>query len=196
MLFVPGSSTFVALAYLAFEWSRQQSSPQWLQRNLVLLWAVRLGLYLFVRVLKEGGDRRFNKARDNPATLFAFWTMQGQSLWLCGVSLCGHAMSVSVAMQGQSLWLCKVSLWLCKVSVCGYARSVSVAMQGQSLWLSKVSLCCYPRSVSVAIQGQSLWLSKVSLCGYALWCGVLLSLILFCRRASVLDTRTVLQLLT
>ncbi|KAF0306018.1 hypothetical protein FJT64_022437 [Amphibalanus amphitrite] len=39
--------------------------------------AARLGLFLFVRVLKEGGDRRFNRARDSPATLFAFWTMQG-----------------------------------------------------------------------------------------------------------------------
>ncbi|KAF0288019.1 hypothetical protein FJT64_013590 [Amphibalanus amphitrite] len=72
-----GSSTFAALVYLAFDWSRQQSGPQWLQRNMVLVWAARLGLFLFVRVLKEGGDRRFNRARDSPATLFAFWTMQG-----------------------------------------------------------------------------------------------------------------------
>ncbi|XP_037079538.1 uncharacterized protein LOC119100562 [Pollicipes pollicipes] len=72
-----GSSTYLVLVYLAFEWSRGQTSPQSVQRNMVMIWAIRLGLYLFVRVLKDGGDKRFNKARDSPSTLFVYWTLQG-----------------------------------------------------------------------------------------------------------------------
>jgi len=72
-----GSCTFLALVYLAFSWSRAQSGPQWVQRNMVMLWAVRLGLYLFVRVMKDGGDKRCNKARDRPTVLLVYWTLQG-----------------------------------------------------------------------------------------------------------------------
>lgn len=75
-----GSSTFFLLTYLAASWARAPATtPQRVQRNMVLLWATRLGLYLFTRVLKEGGDKRFSKARDSPAALLVFWTMQGKA---------------------------------------------------------------------------------------------------------------------
>ena len=31
---------------------------------------------------KEGHDRRFDKARDNPARFFVFWSLQGVWVWL------------------------------------------------------------------------------------------------------------------
>ncbi|XP_020640135.3 uncharacterized protein LOC110074375 isoform X1 [Pogona vitticeps] len=39
-----------------------------------------LGLFLFLRILTEGHDRRFNGVRENPATFFLYWTMQG--IWV------------------------------------------------------------------------------------------------------------------
>ena len=33
-----------------------------------------------MRILKDGSDKRFDKARDNPSVLFKFWTIQG--LWV------------------------------------------------------------------------------------------------------------------
>jgi len=33
-----------------------------------------------MRILKDGSDRRFDKARDSPSVLFKFWTIQG--LWV------------------------------------------------------------------------------------------------------------------
>ncbi len=44
---------------------------------MVLAWATRLGLFLLVRVLRDGGDRRFDGVRDNPTKLLLFWTLQG-----------------------------------------------------------------------------------------------------------------------
>ncbi|KAF7246959.1 hypothetical protein EYD10_07159 [Varanus komodoensis] len=41
---------------------------------------VRLGLFLFLRILKEGHDKRFNGIRENPGTFFLYWTMQG--IWV------------------------------------------------------------------------------------------------------------------
>ena len=44
---------------------------------MVMAWAFRLGSYLFIRILKDGKDKRFDKVRDNPARFFTFWTIQG-----------------------------------------------------------------------------------------------------------------------
>ena len=49
---------------------------------MIFAWACRLGTFLFMRVLKEGRDRRFDKARDSPATFLVFWSIQGVWVWL------------------------------------------------------------------------------------------------------------------
>ena len=56
--------------------NRRQNCQSW----LIFAWACRLGTFLFMRILKDGSDRRFDKARDSPATLFTFWTLQG--IWV------------------------------------------------------------------------------------------------------------------
>ena len=50
---------------------------QVVQSGCVAMWAARLGLFLFYRVMKDGHDRRFNRVRENPKRFFFFWTMQG-----------------------------------------------------------------------------------------------------------------------
>jgi len=37
----------------------------------------RLGLFLFTRILKDGKDKRFDKAKESPLTFMVFWTLQG-----------------------------------------------------------------------------------------------------------------------
>ena len=49
---------------------------------MIFAWACRLGTFLFMRVLKDGQDRRFDKARDSPATFFVFWSIQGIWVWI------------------------------------------------------------------------------------------------------------------
>ncbi len=37
----------------------------------------RLGLYLFIRILKDGRDKRFDKTRSKPMRFLVFWGIQG-----------------------------------------------------------------------------------------------------------------------
>ncbi|XP_074659189.1 uncharacterized protein LOC141911959 [Tubulanus polymorphus] len=75
-----GSGTFIALAYLSRKWNDTFFSRQNIQTSCVMLWAFRLGMYLFVRVMKEGEDKRFTHVRGRPAIFFVYWTMQ--AIWV------------------------------------------------------------------------------------------------------------------
>ncbi|KIH94445.1 hypothetical protein SPBR_06028 [Sporothrix brasiliensis 5110] len=60
--------------------------PHWRQAALsgaVALWAVRLGTYLFRRILREGKDSRFDAMRTKPAKLLFAWTAQALWIVLC-----------------------------------------------------------------------------------------------------------------
>lgn len=74
-----GSATFLLLSHQSYNWSKQ-TDRQTVQCWLVTAWACRLGTFLFTRIIKDGKDPRFDKARDSPSTLLIFWTIQG--LWV------------------------------------------------------------------------------------------------------------------
>ena len=50
--------------------------------GLVVLWAVRLGGFLFYRVSRLGKDDRFDNIRTNPKRFFRFFLLQGFSSWV------------------------------------------------------------------------------------------------------------------
>lgn len=47
---------------------------------LVLVWAIRLGGYLFRRILRTKVDHRFDEMRDNPLRFARFWLLQAISV--------------------------------------------------------------------------------------------------------------------
>ena len=79
-----GSSTFIYTTWQVLSWSCREScqfnTRQVIQSSCITAWAVRLGLFLFTRVLREGGDIRFDNVRDNPPMLFFYWTIQ--AVWI------------------------------------------------------------------------------------------------------------------
>ncbi|XP_066564349.1 uncharacterized protein LOC136752723 [Amia ocellicauda] len=75
-----GSGTFVLLAHLSRRWGGSGYRRQSIQTGLVTVWGLRLGLFLFLRILREGKDRRFNNVRDDPGTFFTYWTVQ--AVWV------------------------------------------------------------------------------------------------------------------
>lgn len=77
--FTVGSLTFVILSYLSLEWAGGdgQDKRKFIQTHLVMAWAARLGLFLLLRIIREGKDRRFDKAKHDPKTFLIFWTLQG-----------------------------------------------------------------------------------------------------------------------
>lgn len=46
----------------------------------VVLWALRLGTFLFLRVSRDGGDGRFDEIKPSVPRFLAVWTVQG--LWI------------------------------------------------------------------------------------------------------------------
>ena len=69
------SLTFVLLAVvLPFTGAREPI--QLAASLLVLVWAVRLGTYLFRRILRMKVDHRFDEMRDKPLRFARFWLLQ------------------------------------------------------------------------------------------------------------------------
>lgn len=75
-----GSGTFILLAHLSRIWGGASHIRQKVQTGLVTAWGLRLGTFLFMRILKDGHDRRFNNVRDSPGTFFVYWTIQ--AVWV------------------------------------------------------------------------------------------------------------------
>ncbi len=77
-----------------------------------MLWAFRLGTYLFTRIHKIKVDHRFDQMRDNPLRFLNFWLLQAVTV---AVVLLPVAASVAVPEQARRfgvLELAAVMLWL------------------------------------------------------------------------------------
>lgn len=74
-----GSGTFLLVARLSYARSAG-TLRQKVVSLLIMVWACRLGTFLFHRVMKVGEDKRFDSAKHDPAKFFTFWTIQG--LWV------------------------------------------------------------------------------------------------------------------
>lgn len=72
-----GSATFLLLTYLSLKLGGTFYPRQKIQSSLIAAWAIRLGAFLFSRVLKDGKDGRFDKVRGNPKLFWIYWTIQG-----------------------------------------------------------------------------------------------------------------------
>jgi len=86
--------------------------------GMVVLWALRLGGYLLVRILATGVDHRFDRMRDKPLVFARFWILQAVTVW---VVMLPYALGLSAARAvspwvwlGCGIWL--AGLWLESVS--------------------------------------------------------------------------------
>jgi len=52
----------------------------------IMLWAVRLGSFLFMRIAKDGKDKRFNLIKTSFSRFFMTWTLQGMWIFICSSS--------------------------------------------------------------------------------------------------------------
>jgi steroid 5-alpha reductase family enzyme len=75
-----GSLTYITVAILAVLLSPEVDGRSILLLALVVIWAARLGTYLFRRILKAGKDARFDDIKPSFPRFLNFWTLQG--LWV------------------------------------------------------------------------------------------------------------------
>jgi steroid 5-alpha reductase family enzyme len=77
---------------------------------LICAWGLRLGGYLFTRILKTGVDHRFDDMRDHPLRFARFWALQAITVWV--VMLPAIRLSVLPAGPGISpLSIVGAALW-------------------------------------------------------------------------------------
>ena len=76
------SLTFSLLTIVFLAWKQNFSIYQILIFVLINLWALRLGSYLLVRILKIKVDHRFDKMRNSFIKFGLFWTLQGVTVFL------------------------------------------------------------------------------------------------------------------
>ena len=106
-----GSLTYITTTSLAYFSVENKTMIDSIIYFYVMVWALRLGIYLFRRVRNDGKDVRFEKAKRHFFWFLQYW--MGQALW---VSLTACAAIIAIlspeedtlpvlAMVGMALWL-------------------------------------------------------------------------------------------
>ena len=106
-----GSLTYVTTVSLAYFSVESKTMIDSIIYFYVMVWALRLGIYLFRRVRNDGKDVRFEKAKRHFFWFLQYW--MGQALW---VSLTACAAIIAIlspeedtlpvlAVVGMALWL-------------------------------------------------------------------------------------------
>ena len=106
-----GSLTYITTVSLAYFSVENKTMIDSIIYFYVMVWALRLGIYLFRRVRNDGKDVRFEQAKRHFLWFLQYW--MGQALW---VSLTACAAIIAIlspeedilpvlAMVGMALWL-------------------------------------------------------------------------------------------
>ena len=85
-----GSLTYLSVVWYSLTYSSEYFANLNLANLLIVIlitfWALRLGSFLFMRIHKDGEDKRFRTIKPSPSQFFMTWTLQG--LWVSLCSMC------------------------------------------------------------------------------------------------------------
>ena len=106
-----GSATYVSLILVASLASGDLDTRAVVIAGAVLVWAVRLGSFLFTRVRRDGGDGRFDRIKTDVLRFLMTWTLQ--ALWVLLTLAAALAVITSddrhdvdgFLVAGMALWL-------------------------------------------------------------------------------------------
>ncbi|MFK5584039.1 DUF1295 domain-containing protein [Serinicoccus sp. LYQ131] len=104
-----GSLTFGLLTVLALVLAQDRDARAWVLGAMVLLWALRLGSFLFRRILASGSDGRFDELKQSWSRFLLVWSTQ--ALWV--VFTAGAALTAITSQERLPLgWLAGVGIGL------------------------------------------------------------------------------------
>jgi steroid 5-alpha reductase family enzyme len=111
-----GSLTYLSVIGLALLLTPQLSDRALIAAAMVMVWALRLGAFLFIRISQDGHDNRFDLIKINPSRFFIAWTIQG--LWVLVTAACalaiitgGHQAPLGVVgLLGIAIWVIGFSI--------------------------------------------------------------------------------------
>ena len=98
-----GSFTYISIISYVFYKSSEFNLGNLILSIFIIIWAVRLGSFLFFRIQKAGEDKRFRDIKPSPTRFFMTWTLQG--MWVSICSACAiTAMSTSEGIIVNTLF--------------------------------------------------------------------------------------------
>lgn len=108
---ITGTLSYLSVTVVALALVGRYDARSLLLVALVGLWTLRLGIFLFRRILDSGSDSRFDQILNRPARLFMTWTLQG--LWV-SLTLASAlaAMTVDRAVDLGWVWIPGLVVWV------------------------------------------------------------------------------------
>ncbi len=102
-----GSATYIAVTAVALLLSDELDARALIVGAMVMVWALRLGSFLFRRVRRAGRDGRFDRIKTDPLRFLMTWTLQG--LWV--LLTLAAALAVITGIERQSVgWVAIVGI--------------------------------------------------------------------------------------
>ncbi len=78
-----GSITYISIISFVFCKSSEFNLGSLILSLFIIIWALRLGSFLFFRIKEAGEDKRFRDIKPSPTRFFMTWTLQGTWVSIC-----------------------------------------------------------------------------------------------------------------
>lgn len=115
-----GSATFILITVALVALAPAPDARSLILGGMVVVWALRLGSFLFTRVLRSGSDDRFDDIKTAPLRFLRVWVLQG--LWVSvTASAAWIAISAPASARAPLEWIAALGI---AVWVCGFAIEV------------------------------------------------------------------------
>jgi steroid 5-alpha reductase family enzyme len=105
-----GALTYISITLFLVLLSPDMDARGWLLAAMVMVWALRLGTFLFRRVTKHGKDDRFDEIKPSFVRFLNTWTVQG--LWVVLTAAAAWIAITSATRVALDWWaLAGVLVW-------------------------------------------------------------------------------------
>ncbi len=102
-----GSATYLTVVAVALLFSEELDARAVIVGAMVVVWALRLGSFLFLRVRRAGRDGRFDQIKTDPLRFLMTWTLQG--LWV--LLTLAAALAIITGIERRSIgWLAIIGM--------------------------------------------------------------------------------------
>lgn len=106
-----GGATFALISAGLLIAAPKPDARSWILAAMVIIWALRLGSFLFLRIRRSGADSRFDEIKGQPLRFLQVWIMQG--LWVSlTASAAWIAMSSTERVDFGVLTIVGIVVWL------------------------------------------------------------------------------------
>ena len=111
-----GSLTYITVTVFAIQQAVDFGIRQQMIAGAVILWAARLGPFLFRRIQKAGEDRRFRKIKLSTPRFLLTWTLQGTWVFITAGAALAAIMTPNAAAP-ETLFFVGAGMWVVGMAI-------------------------------------------------------------------------------